>query len=100
MWEWDGLCCEMYRNSYRIFRIYHKSFTFHPKSHTQDQLICTESTAPVPLTVVQITDPHLGAYMTRAQLRGICEGAIAVEGIDLIVLTGDYHTPGSDKDPA
>ena len=26
----------MYRNSYRIFRFYNKSFTFHPKSHTQD----------------------------------------------------------------
>ena len=36
VWEWDGFCGEMYRNSYRIFRFYHKSFTFHPKSHTQD----------------------------------------------------------------
>ena len=26
----------MYRNSYRILRFYNKSFTFHPKSHTQN----------------------------------------------------------------
>ena len=40
VWEWGGFCCEMYRNSYRIVRFYNKSFTFHPKSHTQDPPIC------------------------------------------------------------
>ena len=32
VWEWGAFCGEMYRNPYRIFRFYHKSFTFHPKS--------------------------------------------------------------------
>ena len=36
VWEWGGLCGDMYRNPYRIFRFYQKSFTLHPKTHTQD----------------------------------------------------------------
>ena len=37
VWEWGGVCGEMYRNSYRIFRFYDKSYL---KSHTQDRPIC------------------------------------------------------------
>ena len=45
MWGWGGFCGEMCRNSYRIFRFYNKSFTFHPKSHTQDPPIwCKDRT--------------------------------------------------------
>jgi hypothetical protein len=36
VWEWGGFCGEMCGNSCGIFRFYNKSFTFHPKSHTQD----------------------------------------------------------------
>jgi predicted MPP superfamily phosphohydrolase len=43
------------------------------------------------LRVVQITDPHLGPFMSEARLRGVCERAVAAEP-DLIVLTGDYTT--------
>ncbi|MGK4006267.1 metallophosphoesterase [Sorangium sp. So ce1036] len=44
-----------------------------------------------PLRIVQITDPHLGPFMSVERLRGICERAVAREP-DLIVLTGDYLT--------
>lgn len=44
-----------------------------------------------PLKIVQITDPHLGAFMSVKRLRGICERAVAADP-DLIVLTGDFLT--------
>ncbi|WP_434046619.1 MULTISPECIES: metallophosphoesterase [Sorangium] len=44
-----------------------------------------------PLRIVQITDPHLGPFMSVARLRGICERAVARDP-DLVVLTGDYLT--------
>ncbi|MED5371263.1 MAG: metallophosphoesterase [Myxococcota bacterium] len=44
-----------------------------------------------PLRVVQITDPHLGPFMSVARLRAACERAIARDP-DLILLTGDYLT--------
>ncbi|WP_437638414.1 metallophosphoesterase [Sorangium sp. So ce854] len=44
-----------------------------------------------PLRVVQITDPHIGPFMSVARLRGICERAVARDP-DLVVLTGDYLT--------
>jgi predicted MPP superfamily phosphohydrolase len=43
------------------------------------------------LRVVQITDPHLGPFMSEARLHGICERAVAQEP-DLILLTGDFYT--------
>lgn len=52
-----------------------------------------------PLRVVQITDPHLGPFMSVARLRKICERAIAREP-DLIVLTGDFLTMESQHNPA
>lgn len=45
----------------------------------------------VALRVVQISDPHLGPFMSEARLRRICERAVAAEP-DLILLTGDYFT--------
>ena len=43
------------------------------------------------LRVVQITDPHLGPFMSEDRLRGICERAVA-EDPDLVLLTGDFFT--------
>jgi uncharacterized protein len=56
--------------------------------------------APVglaPLRIVQITDPHLGPFMSVARLKGICERAVR-SNPDLIVLTGDYLTMESHSD--
>ena len=44
-----------------------------------------------PLRLVQITDPHLGPFMSVARLRGICERAVARDP-DLVLLTGDFVT--------
>ncbi|MEM7154401.1 MAG: metallophosphoesterase [Myxococcota bacterium] len=44
-----------------------------------------------PLTIVQITDPHLGPFMSVERLRRICERAVAREP-DLILITGDLMT--------
>ena len=53
--------------------------------------------APMPsgdtptLTVVQITDPHLGPFMSEARLHAICQRAIEQEP-ELVLLTGDFFT--------
>ncbi|HEY6724450.1 MAG TPA: metallophosphoesterase [Polyangiaceae bacterium] len=52
-----------------------------------------------PLHLVQITDPHLGPFMSEARLRAICERAVRREP-DLVLLTGDFLTMESQKDPA
>jgi len=44
-----------------------------------------------PLRLVQITDPHLGPFMSVRRLRGICERAVARDP-DLVLLTGDFVT--------
>lgn len=51
-----------------------------------------------PLRIVQITDPHLGPFMSVRRLRRICERAVASDP-DLIVLTGDFLTMESQSDP-
>jgi len=51
-----------------------------------------------PLAIVQITDPHLGPFMSVARLRRICERAVAREP-DLVLLTGDFLTMESQSDP-
>lgn len=51
-----------------------------------------------PLTIVQITDPHLGPFMSVARLQRICERAVEREP-DLILLTGDFLTMESQADP-
>jgi predicted MPP superfamily phosphohydrolase len=43
------------------------------------------------LRIVQITDPHLGPFMSVDRLREICERAVAAKP-DLILLTGDFYT--------
>lgn len=50
-----------------------------------------------PLRLVQITDPHLGPFMSVARLRRICERAVARDP-DLILLTGDFLTMESQDD--
>ena len=54
--------------------------------------------APV-LRIVQITDPHLGPFMSVKRLRGFCERAVQ-EDPDLVLLTGDFLTMESQRDPA
>ena len=51
-----------------------------------------------PLSIVQITDPHLGPFMSVARLRTICERAVARDP-DLVLLTGDFLTMESQSDP-
>jgi predicted MPP superfamily phosphohydrolase len=49
-----------------------------------------------PLRMVQITDPHLGPFMSVARLRSICERAVAQDP-DLVLLTGDFLTMESQE---
>jgi predicted MPP superfamily phosphohydrolase len=51
-----------------------------------------------PLRFVQITDPHLGPFMSVARLRRIVARAVA-EKPDLVFLTGDFLTMESQSDP-
>jgi uncharacterized protein len=52
-----------------------------------------------PLSIVQITDPHLGPYMSVARLRRICERAVAHDP-DLVLVTGDVMTMESHDEAA
>jgi len=51
-----------------------------------------------PLRIVQITDPHIGPFMSVARLRRIAERAVAAQP-DLVFLTGDFLTMESHSDP-
>lgn len=51
-----------------------------------------------PLRVVQISDPHLGPFMSEGRLAAICARAVA-RNPDLILLTGDFLTMESQSDP-
>jgi predicted MPP superfamily phosphohydrolase len=51
-----------------------------------------------PLRIVQITDPHLGPFMSEHRLRQICQRAVDQKP-DLILLTGDFLTVESQKSP-
>ena len=51
-----------------------------------------------PLRIVQITDPHLGPFMSVARLRRIAARAVA-KNPDLVFLTGDFLTMESQSDP-
>ena len=53
---------------------------------------------PRSLSIVQITDPHLGPFMSVERLRAICERAVARRP-DLVLLTGDYLTMESNSTP-
>jgi predicted MPP superfamily phosphohydrolase len=51
-----------------------------------------------PLTIAQITDPHLGPFMSVARLRAIAARAVRAQP-DLVFLTGDFLTMESQQDP-
>jgi uncharacterized protein len=51
-----------------------------------------------PLRIVQISDPHLGPFMSVQRLRRIAERA-AKANPDLVLLTGDFLTMESQSDP-
>ncbi len=51
-----------------------------------------------PLRIVQITDPHIGPFMSVERLRGIAERAVEADP-DLVLLTGDFLTMESQADP-
>lgn len=51
-----------------------------------------------PLRIIQITDPHLGPFMSVERLERICRRAVEREP-DLVVLTGDFLTMESQSDP-
>ena len=51
-----------------------------------------------PLRIVQISDPHLGPFMSVARLRRIAERAVQAKP-DLVFLTGDFLTMESQSDP-
>jgi uncharacterized protein len=53
---------------------------------------------PRPLRIVQITDPHLGPFMSVERLRAVCERAVEADP-DLVLLTGDYLTMESNSTP-
>ncbi len=50
------------------------------------------------LRIVQITDPHLGPFMSARRLHAICERAVAADP-DLVLLTGDFFTMESSSTP-
>lgn len=52
-----------------------------------------------PLRLVQITDPHLGPFMSVERLAAICQRAVD-KAPDLILLTGDFLTMESQADPS
>ncbi len=51
-----------------------------------------------PLRIVQITDPHLGPFMSVERLAAICARAVEAKP-DLVFLTGDFLTMESQRDP-
>jgi hypothetical protein len=61
-------------------------------------LVKTLGSDKAPLRIVQITDPHLGPFMSEARLREICERAVKDQP-DLILLTGDFLTLESQLSP-
>lgn len=58
-----------------------------------------ERRAERPLRIVQLTDTHLGPFMSVQRLRRICERAVSRRP-DLVFLTGDFLTMESQADPA
>jgi predicted MPP superfamily phosphohydrolase len=51
-----------------------------------------------PLCIVQISDPHIGPFMSVERLRRIAAAAVARRP-DLVLLTGDFLTMESQADP-
>jgi predicted MPP superfamily phosphohydrolase len=51
-----------------------------------------------PLRLVQLTDPHLGPFMSAERLESICRRAVEKKP-DLVLLTGDFLTMESQAHP-
>jgi predicted MPP superfamily phosphohydrolase len=51
-----------------------------------------------PLRIIQISDPHIGPFMSVKRLRRIAQAAVD-KSPDLICLTGDFLTMESQSDP-
>lgn len=51
-----------------------------------------------PLRIVQITDPHLGPFMSVVRLRKLCQRAVDRDP-HLVLITGDILTMESQRDP-
>jgi predicted MPP superfamily phosphohydrolase len=64
-----------------------------PKRHKAGELRVAR-----PLRIVQITDPHLGPFMSVKRLSAIARQAVARDP-DLVLLTGDFLTMESQSDP-
>jgi uncharacterized protein len=58
----------------------------------------SEARVARPLRLVQITDPHLGPFMSVERLAAICQRAVD-KSPDLVLLTGDFLTMESQADP-
>jgi len=52
-----------------------------------------------PLRIVQLSDPHIGPFMSSERLARICRRAVERDP-DLILLTGDFLTMESQADPS
>jgi predicted MPP superfamily phosphohydrolase len=52
-----------------------------------------------PIRIVQISDPHIGPFMSVERLKSICERAVEQDP-DLVLLTGDYLTMESNPEPS
>lgn len=63
------------------------------------RMLSGDHRAERPLHIVQITDPHIGPFMSVERLRRIVERAVARKP-DLVVLTGDFLTMESQSDPS
>jgi predicted MPP superfamily phosphohydrolase len=61
----------------------------HPRGSSRDER---------PLRIVQISDPHLGPFMSVRRLRAIAGRAVEAKP-DLVFLTGDFLTMESQSDP-
>lgn len=64
-----------------------------PKRHKRGALRVAR-----PLRIVQITDPHLGPFMSVERLAEIAQHAVDRQP-DLVLLTGDFLTMESQSDP-
>lgn len=81
------------------------------REETRDIVVADSQTVPAlarhpnsdarvqrPLRLVQITDPHLGPFMSVERLARICQRAVE-KNPDLVLLTGDFLTMESQADP-
>eukprot|EP00906_Rhabdomonas_costata_P003929 RCo005907 len=80
----------------------------HPSSPTRDRVLyqlpglrpgpssLPSSKISRPLRVVQLTDLHLGPFMSVSRARKICATIVDVLRPDLVLLTGDFHTPATE----